>query len=139
RGARRTTGRSARLGLLSARFLGGGSSFFAGSLQGHVGAGCGALAGTFAAVAEAPGTGLAGTMVLVVVAALAAAACAGFGRLRSRSSSLRAVAVRSLSGYRTRNAWKPDAVLVMIALFQAAILRCRSSQSRACALNGACV
>src|SRR5206468_9710258 len=65
-------------------------------------------------------------------AALAAAtAGVNSGRLRSRCSSLRPVALRSLSGNFARKERYPDAVLMSTASFHATMRRCRTSQSRA--------
>src|SRR5665647_2568226 len=87
----------------SPRFLGGRSTFLGGEdgtpPQGHVGAASAALVSGLEPAAGAPPDTPFGE-----VAVTAAMVPAKSGRLRSRCSSLRAVAVRSLSGYSARNA-----------------------------------
>src|SRR5829696_7317812 len=129
-GGRRTTTTSSsgslqRGGLRSPRFFGGsgstrrtGALTFKGcgccggcTLQGHIGAASATFCGKAALAAATAGV--------------------NSGRLRSRNSSLRAVAERSLSGNFARNERYPDAVLMITASFHATMRRCRTSQSRA--------
>src|SRR6185503_15122689 len=128
-GGRRTTTTSSsgwgRRGLRSAFFFGGsGSTRRTGALTFS---GCGGVDGCTLQGQVGPASA-----TFCGKAALAAAtAGVNSGRLLSRSSSLRAVAERSLSGNFSRKERYPDAVLMSTASFHATIRRCRTSQSRA--------
>src|SRR5438132_13611441 len=135
-GGRRTTttsssGSRGRGRLRSTRFFGGsgstrltGALTFSGcwsggcTLQGQVGPASATFCGTAALAAATAGV--------------------NSGRLRSRCSSVRAVAERSLSGNFARNERYPDAVLMSTASFHATIRRCRTSQSRASRPSAVC-
>src|SRR3954469_6196912 len=129
-GGRRTTTTSSssgcgRRGLRSAFFFGGsGSTRRTGAL---IFSGCGCAGGC----ALQGQVGPASATFCGNAALAAATAGVNSGRLRSRSSSLRAVAERSLSENFSRKERYPDAVLISTASFHATMRRCRTSQSRA--------